>query len=142
MTLNSGSFKKGHDPRRFIANQKPVTEYREELRGKLASGCAYAANFIIGTMKDKEAPLKLRLIAARDVLDRVGGSAVNQVNINMVSSEKEVDLSTLSTPELERMVLKFASEDGEILEGEVVEVEQPTYTDSDAKNSLKQSGID
>jgi hypothetical protein len=98
---NNGSFKSGYDSRRFTQDST-LMSYHQKL-GELFREHSYEAiDFIVGVMKDNKAPIKLRMTAATEILDRGCGKPVDRlIMASMENSQKDdVDVRELSTAEL------------------------------------------
>ena len=99
MPKSDGWFKKGHDSRRFVHRPTEVIEFRKQLAEHLRELSPLAAKLLKDTLKGKPVT-KLQVIAARDILDRCGGTPVNSVVIEHLDTPKSDNISKYSSAEL------------------------------------------
>ena len=113
---NSGSFKKGYDPRRQTAQTyKDGQQVRELCRLKTEEAVATVAEL----MRDESMPGNVRLNAANALLDRGWGKAVSAVAI----LEDKPEARKMSRQELDNAIanaLSLPERPQETIEGEVV----------------------
>ena len=139
-----GAFKKGFDARRHIPQNAGIYEFRLKLAEMLREKSLDAFSYLVEVLNDKNQHPKLRKECAVEILNRGLGAPVNTVMIEQLDGKEGADASTLSTKDLERIVLKLAPSNGHVIESKPVEkVINNTAPDAETgtKNSLKQSGV-
>lgn len=106
---NNGSFKSGYDSRRFTPDNM-LMSYHQKLGELLREHSYEAVDLIVGVMKDNHAPVKLRLIAAKEVLDRGFGKPVDRLVMATLDKHQtqEVDVRELSTAELYAIIDEYS----------------------------------
>lgn len=138
---SDGWFKKGFDKKRFVHQPTEVREYRQQLAEHVRVLSPLALKLIKDTLKGKPVS-KLQLVAARDVLDRCGGTPVNSVIIETVNSPDSEDISKYSNAELTAMIKAHGGD--QIIGREPVVIEHDSTSpgpEEAVKESLKQVGI-
>ena len=70
------TFKKGEDPNRY-SNHSGVMEFHKEVASRIRGRCMSVVEFMFDTVENEEAPLKLRLKAAKECLDRGLGRPID-----------------------------------------------------------------
>jgi hypothetical protein len=120
MGKNNTSFKVGYDAKRFVPVNNGLVEYHTRLGELLREQSLDAVSFLVNTMNNDKASLKLRVTAAHTILDRGLGKPVDRVVLASVDSGGSVDPATLDTAELERIISKLDDKEG-IIDGEFTE---------------------
>lgn len=149
MGSNSSHFKRGFDPRRVVHQGKGIQVFRDTLAEHMRNLSLDAVAYVQSVLNDEKAPQKLRVICAQEIMNRSWGTPVNTMIIKELDKNDDVDISKISTKELDLIVAKLAAQEGNIIEAEVVEVvtntetntETPKYSQADAKAALKQAGV-
>lgn len=92
---------------------------------------------LVGNPVDEVDVSKLSSTELRAIIAKSpeGMAAIVAIDEGIVSSIEELD-------ELEKRLSPSTVDKDDVIEGEVVEVEPPVYSDLDAKASLKQSGVE
>lgn len=99
------TFKKGHDPNRFVATNVGLTAFYAELGEMLREHSKDAVLYMVDTMNDEKAHPKLRQTAAKEILDRGLGKPVDVTIVRTVSETgKGTDVAKMSDAELEQMI--------------------------------------
>jgi len=105
--VNPGNFKRGPDPRRHIPGG-PITQFRAELSTLCGQQTHTAVTFLIDTMNDENAPLKLRMAACTEILDRGHGKAVSRdvlLTVDAsVKADSPIDVLTATDEQLNQLV--------------------------------------
>ncbi|PKI18099.1 hypothetical protein [Colwellia sp. 12G3] len=106
---NNGSFKSGYDSRRFTQDCT-VMSYHQKLGELFREQSFEAVKFIVSVMRDNHAPDKLRLIAAKEILDRGCGKPVDRLVMATLDKDRtqEVDVRELSTAELYALLDEYS----------------------------------
>ena len=68
---------------------KLITVYKRTLPAEKLEDYQYALGLFIGAMRDDELPLKTRLDAAREVMDRIGGRPAQAIALSYSSMTNE-----------------------------------------------------
>lgn len=98
---NNGAFKAGFDNRRYTQNSD-IMSYHQELAELFRNRSTDAVEYIYQVMMDEGIPVKLRLHAAKDILDRGIGKPVDVVVLSALEKNRDVSPSpsNLSNNEL------------------------------------------
>lgn len=106
-------FKAGFDARRHVPTNTGVWEFRKNLAELLREQSLQAFNYLVDTLNDEEAHPKLRKECAVEILNRGLGAPVNQVVIEQIDkgNDQDIDVTSLSTIELERLILRYVDAD-------------------------------
>jgi hypothetical protein len=118
---NQTSFKKGYDAKRYVPVNEGLVQYHKRLGELLRDRSLDAVDFILDTMNNEKASLKLRVSCANDVLDRGLGRAVDRTVVAMLDSGTGKDAARLTTSELEAIISKLDDNSG-IIEADYEEV--------------------
>lgn len=121
MGANQTSFKKGFDSRRHVPINSGLVAFHSELSELLRAQSLDAVTLLVDTMNNEKAALKLRIVAAKEILDRGVGRPVDRTVVATLDSATGQDASKVSTEELEAIVSKMAIDSG-IIDAEFVEV--------------------
>ena len=70
------TFKKGEDPNRY-SNQHGMMDFHKEVATLIRGRCLSVVDFMFDTVENEDAPLKLRLRAAKECLDRGLGRPID-----------------------------------------------------------------
>jgi hypothetical protein len=98
-------FKKGDDPNRYVRKNEGLVAFHAELGEMLRKHSRDAVLFMVDTMNDEKANLKLRQTAAKEILDRGLGKPVDVTIVRTVSETgKGTDVAKMSDAELEQMI--------------------------------------
>lgn len=95
-------FKKGEDPNRYTASQG-VMEYHAEVAKLIRGRCLSVVDFIFDTVEDESAPLKLRLRAAKECLDRGLGRPIDTTVLVAMDNDTSKPVDQMTDAELERL---------------------------------------
>ena len=82
---NPGGFKVGHDPRRNLDDGPWSSKVRKSLEDACQAHTAAAIEFLTTTMADEQLPPSVRMEAAKQILDRGHGKAVDRLAIASVN---------------------------------------------------------
>lgn len=98
------TFKKGHDINRFVPKNKGLTEFHNQLGKYLRDRSLDAVEFLLDTMNNEKASLKLRVVAAVQILDRGIGKPVDRSIVATMDATTTQDVSKLDTKQLEAII--------------------------------------
>jgi hypothetical protein len=102
-----GPFKKGYDPRRNVPDA-PIRKFKAELSTLCGEQTTNAVTFLIDTMNDESAPLKLRMVACSEILDRGHGKPVSRDVLLTIDAsakaEAPVDVFEATEAQLNQLV--------------------------------------
>ena len=115
------TFKKGFDAKRYVPVNQGLMAFHTELSSLLRDQSLGAVNFLINTMNDEKASLKLRMVAAIQVLDRGLGRPVDRSVITTLEAGSTLEASKIDTKQLESIIAKLDDKPG-VIDGEYVEV--------------------
>jgi hypothetical protein len=115
------TFKKGFDANRFVKTNNGLVAFHSQLSELLRSKSLDAVTLLVDTMKNDKASLKLRLVAAKEILDRGIGRPVDRVVVATLDAATGLDPSKVTTEELEAIVSKMAIDSG-VIDGDYSEV--------------------
>ena len=119
-------FKAGYDANRFDHNEG-IVEFRDQMATLLKEHSWDAAKLLIDTVASDTAPLKLRIICAKDILDRSTGRAIDiQTHLSMSQQTTNKDYGSMSDAELEAIVRQLPT---------------PTHTPSKKRQSIDESMV-
>ena len=98
-------FKKGDDPNRYVRKNEGLMAFHAELGEMLREHSREAVLFMVKTMNDETAALKLRQTAAKEILDRGLGKPVDVTIVRTVNDTGQgKDVAKMSDAELEQMI--------------------------------------
>jgi hypothetical protein len=120
MGKNNTSFKVGYDAKRFVPVNNGLVEYHTRLGELLREQSLDAVSFLVNTMNNEKAALKLRVTASQEILNRGLGKSVDIVVHQGLDNGDTIDPTTLDTAELERIISKLDDKEG-IIEGDFTE---------------------
>ena len=107
---NTNGFKRGYDANRYVKTNNGLVAFHNQLGELLRAQSIDAVSFLINTMNDDKAALKLRMVAAKEILDRGIGRPVDRVVVASLDASTGADPAKVTTAELEAMVSKLALE--------------------------------
>ena len=119
--MGQKGFKKGFDSRRHVPTNNGLVAFHSELSELLRAQSLDAVTFLVNTMNDEKAALKLRMVAAKEVLDRGIGRPVDRTVVATLDASTGQDATKVTTEELEAIVAKMGLESG-VIEADFVEV--------------------
>ena len=121
-------FKPGYDENRY--NQGfGVMAFHKKVSAHLREHSLEAVDLMIETMRNEKAPLKLRLVASKEILDRGIGKPIDtQVQLQIGAQDNGKDVKQMTDAELEAIARSLSSPpphtaEKEISDAEVVEVQ-------------------
>ena len=94
------TFKKGHDPRRYIPQNAGLVEYHKKVKAMLRDQSLEAVDFMLETMRNDKAALKLRMVAAKEILDRGLGRPMDSLHVETSGSDDSKVVNELSEGQL------------------------------------------
>ena len=103
---NNGAFRSGYDHRRYSTNNDVMT-YHKNLGDMLREHSLDAVNYIVEVMNDQSASTKLRLVAAKEILDRGIGKPVDRVVLASLERQREKPVEELTDSELISIINQF-----------------------------------
>jgi hypothetical protein len=103
---NNGAFKSGYDSRRYTTNNDVMT-YHQKIGEMLKEHSYDAVNYMVEVMNDKKSSTKLRLVAAKEILDRGIGKPVDRVVLASIDSTQNQEVIHLSDNELIELIGQF-----------------------------------
>ena len=104
---NKTSFKKGYDARRYVPVNNGLVEYHSKLSELLRGQSLEVITFLINTMNDEKASLKLRMAAGVEILNRGLGRPVDITVIASLDNSSTQDATKLDTKQLEAIISKL-----------------------------------
>lgn len=107
MGANKTSFKKGYDARRYVPVNEGLVVFHDKLGSLLRERSLDAVTFLLETMNNEKASLKLRLVAANTILDRGLGKPVDRSVIAVMDAGTNQDPTKLDTKQLEAIITKL-----------------------------------
>ena len=110
MAKPTNGFKKGYDANRYVKTNHGLVAFHAQLSELLREQSVNAVSFLINTMNDDKAALKLRMVAAKEILDRGIGRPVDRVVVATLDASTGQDAAKVTTAELEAIVSKIAIE--------------------------------
>jgi len=97
------TFKSGYDPRRHTQSSG-IMQFHQKLAEMVRNECEAAMTFMKDTMNDPKIPTKLRLVAAKEILDRGAGRPIDcQVMLAIQAEDTLKDVGSMSDTELEAL---------------------------------------
>lgn len=121
MTKNKTSFKKGFDSKRYVPINQGLVAFHQELSSLLRDQSLDAVSFLVNTMNNEAASLKLRVVAAHTILDRGLGKAVDRTVIATIDAgTAQADPSKLTDEQLLQLV--NSSVNNNIIDADFIEV--------------------
>ena len=121
MSNKSTQFKAGYDAKRFVPVNMGLVEFHKELAGLLRLQSLDAVSFLVNTMNNPKAALKLRVVAANQILDRGLGKPVDRVVLSTLDAGRDINIETLDTKSLELMIANL-SDKPQVIDAEYEEV--------------------
>ena len=100
-------FKAGYDARRYVPTNNGLVAFHTELSSLLRDQSLEAVSFLVNTMNNDKAALKLRVTAATQILDRGLGKPVDRSVIATMDAGSTVDVTKLDTKQLEAIISKL-----------------------------------
>jgi hypothetical protein len=100
-------FKAGYDAKRYVPTNNGLVAFHTELSSLLRGQSLDAVSFLVNTMNNEKASLKLRVTAAIQILDRGIGKPVDRSVIVTLDSGDTQDPSKLTTDQLESIIAKL-----------------------------------
>ena len=117
-------FKPGYDENRFTQGNG-VMAFHKKVSEHLRDHSLEAIDLMIDTMRNEKAPLKLRLVASKEILDRGMGKPIDcQVQLQIGAQDSGKDVKQMTDAELEAIARSLTQQaEQDVIEGEVVEVQ-------------------
>ncbi len=115
------SFKKGFDSRRYVPVNNGLVAFHTQLAELLRSQSLDAVTFLIDTMNNEKASLKLRVTSAIQILDRGIGRPVDRTVIATIEAGSQLDATKMDTKQLEAIIAKLDNQTG-VIDADFVEV--------------------
>lgn len=107
---NTNGFKKGFDANRYVPTNNGLVAFHSELSELLRAQSLDALTLLVDTMNNPEAALKLRIVAAKEVLDRGIGRPVDRTVVATLDASTGQDPAQVTTAELEAIVSRMTLE--------------------------------
>jgi hypothetical protein len=102
------TFQKGYDPRRYSPENVGLVEYHKKLKAMLREQSLEACDFMLETMRNDKAALKLRLVAAKEILDRGLGRPIDVVQVEAQGGADAKSVNDMSEEQLLTIVNQAA----------------------------------
>ena len=120
-------FKAGSAATRFTQENHGVTAFRLELSEKLKNHTLEAATLLVDLMNDPKTAPKLRIVCAREVLDRsIGKCMTEETALALSQQSTNRDYGSMTDAELESIVRQLPT---------------PTHTPSKKRQSIEESMV-
>jgi hypothetical protein len=118
-------FKAGHDSNRYTQNNG-VMQFHKRMSELVREQCLDAVKLLTDTVENEKAPLKLRIVAAKEILDRGLGRPIDTtVHLAMGAEDAMTDVSDLTDTQLEALARTLIptpkSDDKDVIEAEFTE---------------------
>ena len=118
-------FKAGHDANRYTQNDG-IMVFHKELSELLRDHSLDAISLLVDTMKDKKVSSKLRVVCARDILDRAHGRPIDCQVMVAIGADNMKDVNAMTDSELEALARTLTThttgdEENTIIDGEYTE---------------------
>lgn len=121
MGANKTSFKKGYDAKRYVRTNEGLMTFYKELNELLRTQSLEAFTFLVETMNNPKASLKLRATVAMDILNRGIGKPVDVTVIATLDRGTDQTADKITTNELEQIVSKL-NDKPVVIEGEFKDI--------------------
>lgn len=120
---NTMGFKKGFDAKRFVPTNDGMMNFYKELNGLLRQQSLEAFTFLVDTMNNDKASLKLRATVAMDILNRGVGKPVDVTVVATITDTIGADASKIDTAQLESIInnASVIKDNEKVIDGDFIE---------------------
>ena len=93
------TFKTGEDPNRYC-HSNGVMDFHKEVASLIRGRCLSVVDFMFDTVENEDAPLKLRLRAAKECLDRGLGRPIDTTVLLTMDADNSKPVDQMTDEEL------------------------------------------